>query len=217
MRKIGKYLSGFIFVVIVLGGTFFGGYCYGIKVNEPKAEVVEEHGTSDFDLKLPGEVEKRIVTKGEIVSKLYEIGELSTYCGVYDVLDDSVADPRNIFGLEIPGTRNTITINCTGNVKVGYDISEIVVDVKEDTIYISLPEAHVTDNYIIWDSVKCEEKNNIFNPIEFSQYQEIVRRIEADGLAEVESEGIYAKADENFKKIIKTFLSEFDDYEIVFM
>ena len=55
------------------------------------------------------------------------------------------------------------------------------------------------------------------DPIEFSQYQEIVDEIEEMGLADVESEGIYQNASENVKKIMNGFLSEFKDYEIVYM
>lgn len=41
--------------------------------------------------------------------------------------------------------------------------------------------------------------------------------IEEMGLADVESKGIYQNASENVKKIMNGFLSEFKDYEIVYM
>ena len=41
--------------------------------------------------------------------------------------------------------------------------------------------------------------------------------MESEGLEDVESKEIYEKADENFMKIIRAFLSEFEDYTIVFM
>ena len=53
--------------------------------------------------------------------------------------------------------------------------------------------------------------------IEFAQYDEIVSEIGTMGLADVESQGIYTKAEENLKKVINGFLSEFVDYEIVYM
>lgn len=55
------------------------------------------------------------------------------------------------------------------------------------------------------------------NPIEFSQYEEIVDEIEQMGLEDVESKGIYDNASENIKNIIKAFLSGFKEYEIVYM
>lgn len=217
MTKNSKYLSEIMSVVIVLGGVFYGGYCFGIKTNEPRLEVVKKSETSDFDLELPGMVEKRVVTKDEVESRIYEIGELSTHCGKYSV-EKSVDESRYfIDSIRIPGTKNTIDIKCTGEVKVGYDMSEIVVKVVEDTIYVALPEAHVVDNHIFWDSIECEEKDSLLNPIEFSQYKELVNEIEAEGLINVEEEGIYNKADEHFEEIIKEFLSEFKDYEIKFI
>lgn len=221
MKDFTKYLiGGLISVAVIAGilmGVFLGGYFYGKRTNSFKAETVVELESSKFDLKLPGEVEKRIVTKDEVETKIYEIGELSTYCAEYTV-SKSVDESRYLLeNIAILGTKNTISIECTGNVKIGYNMSEISVRIGEDTIYVSIPEAYVTDNYIIWDSVICEEKNRILNPIEFSQYQELITEIEAEGLAEVETEGIYDKADENFENLIKIFLSEFDNYEIEFM
>ncbi len=55
------------------------------------------------------------------------------------------------------------------------------------------------------------------NPIEFSQYEEIVDEIERMGLEDVESKGIYDNASENIKNIINAFLSGFKGYEIVYM
>ncbi|MCR5324438.1 MAG: DUF4230 domain-containing protein [Lachnospiraceae bacterium] len=83
--------------------------------------------------------------------------------------------------------------------------------------FIAIPKAEVNDNYIIWESVKCDEKNSLFNPIEFSQYHEIIDDIEKLGLSEAESKDIYDKAEKNVKKLIEGFLSEFDDYEIIYM
>lgn len=119
--------------------------------------------------------------------------------------------------IKVWGTTNSIEITASGIVKVGYDMNDIVVKVDDDRIYIKLPEAQLNDNYVIWDTVTCSESNNILNPIEFSQYQEIVDEIEEMGLADVESEGIYQNASENVKKIMNGFLSEFKDYEIVYM
>lgn len=84
-------------------------------------------------------------------------------------------------------------------------------------IYISLPEAQVLDNYVIWDTVRCQEENNILNPIDFEQYQGIISEIEAEGLALAEADGIYEDAEANMETIICNFLSSFEDYEIVFL
>lgn len=121
--------------------------------------------------------------------------------------------------IAVPGTTNTITIECSGVVKVGYEVEDIEIKVDNDSlkIYISLPEAQVLDNYVIWDTVRCQEENNILNPIDFEQYQDIISEIETEGLALAEADGIYEDAEANMETIICNFLSGFEDYEIVFL
>ena len=52
------------------------------------------------------------------------------------------------------------------------------------------------------DTVKCEETNNILNPIDFEQYQVLIGELEALGLEKAETEGIYQAAEDNIKVII---------------
>ena len=146
------------------------------------------------------------------------MSELTTYCSEYDQVlgkDDlrAVLEDVNLFF-----TKNSITISAKGIVKVGYDVSDFRVEVDNNKIYITVPQAKLNDNYVIWDTVQCSEKNNIFNPIEFEQYQEIITEIEARGLEDAVNNGIYEKSDKQVKKLVKEFLSEFtDEYEIVYM
>lgn len=217
MKNIFKNVKSFLGIVI-LGVALFGvGFYFGTNYNKPKAEAVIDTEKTGFDLKLPGETEKRTVTVDEVESRIFEIGELSTYCGEYKVTKSVDESRYFVDNFAIPGTKNTITISCTGNVKIGYDMKDIVVKMDTDKIYVSLPEPRVTDNYIIWDSVKCQEENSILNPIKFSQYEDLIGELEKEGLEEIEDKGIYDNANNNLKKIIKQFLHEFEGYEIVFM
>lgn len=118
--------------------------------------------------------------------------------------------------IKIFGTTNSIEIKASGVVKVGYDMSKMVINVDNDSskIYIKLPEIQLNDNYVIWDTVTCSESNNILNPIEFSQYEEIVDEIEQMGLEDVESKGIYDNASENIKNIIKAFYQDLKNMKL---
>ena len=99
---------------------------------------------------------------------------------------------------------------------MGYDIESIDVAVDENVIYVTLPEkAKLNDNYVIWDTVECDEHNNIFNMIEFAQYYEIIEEIERLGLEKAEAEGIYDCAAEQMKYLIEMALGAFDGYEVV--
>lgn len=217
MKKILGFLRDLIAVLVVLAVAFGAGYyyCY-ISTNTEATEVVADTDDS-FDFELPLEVEKRVVTVEDVEAKLVEIGELSTYAGEYTCTLGKEESRYWLDKLPVLGSTNSITITCNGIVKVGYDISDIVVKVDDEKIYISIPEARLNDNYVIWDSLECDESNNIFNPIEFAQYQELINEIEDMGLEQVTEQGIYKKAEENLKVLINVFLAEFDDYEIVYM
>lgn len=216
MKKFVNVLFSIVAVVAILGVAFGAGYYVAINNLGPKAVAVEDDDDG-FDLEMPGEVEKRVVTVEEVEGKLQEMAELTTYSELYNVTLGKDETRYLLENIKIFGTTNSITISAQGIVKVGYNMSDFVVKVDDDKIYISVPQAQLNDNYVIWDTVECSAKNNILNPIEFSQYQEIITEIEAIGLKDAEDNKIYDKADQNVKKIMDGFLSEFVDYEVVYM
>lgn len=101
------------------------------------------------------------------------------------------------------------------NIQVILSLADNITDPAKRSFFV--PEAQVLDNYVIWDTVRCKEENNILNPIDFEQYQTLIAEIEDDGLALVEADGIYADAEENMMTIIRNFLSGFEDFEIIFL
>ncbi len=224
LKRITPSLRKIVLFFVCIVAAFGCGY-YAHSILSDKAEIVNDE-KKEIDLKLPGEIEKRVVTKEEVHSKLVEIKEFSTYSGRYNVTKS--ADYSRYFlsnennkdsGIKIPGTTNSVNITCDGIVKVGYDFDEIIINVDNESqrVYISLPQVKITDNYLIWDTVVCEEYNNILNPIAFSQYQTLISELEDMGLKDVESEGIYDLTEKNIKKIITNTLSEFAGFEIIFM
>ena len=219
MMKVIKMIRDIVASILAIALFITIGYEIGYyraeKTIEPEQVVVEK--TVEKIIELPGEVEKRVVTVEDVESKLHEMAELTTYSGDYTVTIGKEETRYWLEKIKVLGTTNSIELTASGIVKVGYDMSEFNVSVGEDKIYISIPEAQLNDNYVVWDKVKCTESNNCFNPIEFAQYQEIVAEIEDKGLEDVESKGIYEKAEEHVKKIMDGFLSEFVDYEIVYM
>lgn len=220
MAKVWKAISSTLAVLLTLSLVFGAGYFVGSFPDE-EAEIVEPINPAEekFDLELPAEVEKRIVTVEEVEVMLVDISQFSTYSGEYTTTKSAEYTRYFLDNIAVPGTTNTINLECKGIVKVGYDVEEITIEVDNDSkkIYISLPAPKVLDNYVIWDTVKCQEENNILNPIYFEQYQALISEIEDDGLALVEADGIYADAEENIITIIRNCLSGFEDFEIIFL
>lgn len=207
-----KVLKDVVAVVLILAVVFVAGYYTGKNTVGTQEARKESNG-----LELPGETEKRVVTVEDVKSKLKEMEELTTYCGKYTVTLGKDETRYFLDNIKVLGTTNSIVITADGIVKVGYDMKKVVTKVTDNKIYIKLPEAQLNDNYVIWDTISCSETNNILNPIEFSQYQEIVDEIETKGLEDVKTKGIYNTASENVKNIMNKFLSDFKGYEIVYM
>ena len=216
MSKIWKVMRDTILVLLVIGVSFGGGYAF-CKYYKTESVAIEDENTG-IDLKLPGEVEKRIVTVEEVESKLVEMSNLSTYSSEYTVLKSADYTRYLLDDIPVPGTTNTITLECDGVVVVNYDVYEMVptVDTKSQTIYISIPEPSSITNNIDWDGVRVVEKNNILNPIEFEQYHTLISEAKELGLSQAESGGLYEAAEQNVKIIIENYLSGFE-YDIKFI
>lgn len=218
MKKVWQAIRSTLAVLLTLAAVFGAGFFAGSVREAPEIAVVEPDRDKS-GMNLPGEKRRRFLTEEEVSAQLVEMAELATYCGVYSVSRTEDCKRYLLEDYAIPGTANTITVRCRGIVKVGYSVEEILPQVDNDsqTIYISLPKPRVLDNYIIWDSVRCQETNNILNPIAFQQYQALIEDLEAAGLKEVEEEGIYAAAQEQVQVIVRNFLGGFDGYEVVFL
>ena len=221
MKKILRRCCAALAVLLTLAAAFGVGFWVGDRWTPPEVTEVTpaEPGRDKGGLNLPGEKRKRILTEEKVSAQLVEMAELATYCAEYSVSRTEDCKRYFLDDYVIPGTTNTITVRCKGIVKVGYCVEEIRPQVDNDsqTIYISLPEPRVLDNYIIWDSVKCRETNNILNPIAFEQYQALIADLEEAGLEEAEEEGVYLAAEHQVKVIVTNFLGGFEGYEVVFL
>ena len=218
MRTRDKHLFhivvALILAAIVMMGVSQYWNHYHTKKMEPKEKTVVTSKKEIIPIK-----EKNTITRKEIKSKIFEIGELSTYSCEYSQTLGKSESKYFSDDIKIPFTTNHVEVSCDGVVKVGYNLSDITVNVDNyhDVIYIQIPEANVTNNYIIMDSVKTNDENNIFNPINYDQYDEIFAEIKKTGLEEAINKGVYEKAEDNLKKLLYEFLSEFDEYNIKYV
>lgn len=215
MKSVLDFFVSLIVVVAIVLASFGAGYYY-CSLNPIEIEPVAMPAPA-VDLEMPGEVEIRKVTVKDVKSSLSGISELSTYASRYQATLEKEETRYFLDNIELLGTTNKIRIDCEGVVKVGYDVSDIKVSINENKIYVSLPFPTVNDNYVIWETVKCTENNNILNPINFDQYDNIITEIEEIGLEDARSNGVFQKAADHMKHLIEMSLSEFEDYEVVFM
>lgn len=192
------------------GGTLYGRYTNGISLGDLNP-------TSDTDLKLPGEKTYVKVTEDELKGELLEIGELSAYSYQYHGTQEREYTQSFLDNIPVIGTKATVKVDADGIVKAGYNLDDVVINVEGNKIFVSLPEAKINDNYIIWDTIECKEGNNILNPIKFEMIDEVISDIEKQGLDKANEENVCGLAEKHLKDIIVNQFSKFDGYEVVFM
>lgn len=219
MKQISKNLKSTAVMALMLTAVFSAGYLAGRKLPAEQAEIVRPAEKEGFDLQLPGETEKMVVTVNEVEAKILEIGELTSCEGAYTVTKGEDFT-RLLDDIPIPGTTSRIELTCSGIVKAGYDLRdvEIRVDNGSQTIYVSLPDAKINSNELLWNSnMLCNEENNILNPNNYERYQTMLASIKEEGLQQAERNGLYQTVEENAKKLITNFLGCFVDYKVEFM
>ena len=157
------------------------------------------------------------LTDTMVMEKLQSIGQLVTYSYEYSDVRE-IKDSRQLFGWNIPGTTHTIQLKYNGTIKVGYEVADIQVSVDNDTktIYVTLPDPKVTDNYIDMDTLSYAEQNNIFNPIKGDEITSGLDTIKAEALEKAEHAGIYELAEGNAKSQISGLFEAFDGYSTRF-
>lgn len=157
------------------------------------------------------------ITAVTVERRLDAIGELATYSMAYSGTTEAEST-RKIFGVDIPGTRNSVKIAYSGTVKVGYEVADIQIRVDADAgvIHVKLPEVKVISNAIDENSLQYQQRNNILNPIKGDMAAVYLDQVRAAELKEAEGMGLYEKAEENARRIIAENLAVFEGWEIAF-
>ena len=212
--RIGKFVIGGLAIAgaIVLCGVFFGGWFNSNTIKRTGAkEAIKAEEEKFHDI---------ILTNTTVKSELNAIAELMTYSETYSGLA-TVVDSRQIpyTDVNIWGTQHQIQISYVGTIKVGYDLNDLHVMVNDarKEIYITLPKVPIVDNNLPQENVQVLQDNNILNPIRADEVNEHLITVKADQLQNAINNGIYEKAETQFRKIIVDNLAKLhSDYKVVF-
>ena len=148
-----------------------------------------------------------------------DIGELDTQVA-YTTVVNEIDDPRKLFGVKIPLTRSHYIYSYDVVVKAGIDFEDIDYKVKENKIKVYMPKMHITDCYIIEDSLKIYlEDESIFSPVTLKDMSKGRQDLLKDGRKTAKANGLIELAKDNAEIMMKGFFKENPDYaekEIVF-
>ncbi|MGN1343612.1 MAG: DUF4230 domain-containing protein [Traorella sp.] len=140
-----------------------------------------------------------------------DIGELTTqvaYTTNVEVIDES----KKIFNkIEIPFTQSKYIFSYNVEIKAGINFEKLNwnKDEKNKTITISMPEAEILGETLLFDSFKIyHEQESIFCRVSLKDIndsqQDLVDKARTDAIAN----GLLTKAEENAKTLIVSFLGQ---------
>ncbi len=156
-----------------------------------------------------------LFTESDTVSLGFkDIGELATEsCTATEV--NNIQNPVKVFGQGIPFTTRKFIFSYEVNIKAGYDFKKITYDVNEKTkvINVKLPKVKVLSAEIDQNSFKQYlNESNIFNPFTPKENNETMKKLKEKALKEAIGNGLYDKAYENAKTLLKGFIGQ--DYDL---
>ena len=167
-------------------------------------------------------VEETTITNETVEEALEPAGDLVTLAYHYTNAS-TVSDVKKFFDFEIPLTESRAVFTYAGVVKVGYDLSEIGIEVDNDTktITLTLPAQKIVSNEIDFDSFEyVVEESSVFNPQTMSESTAAIDDLKDDAEKLVKADKEFAdEARTNAEVVLESFLRAAgiaDDYTIEF-
>lgn len=158
---------------------------------------------------------KTTITSDLIETRLEEIAELASVNYIYKNMGQ-FENTSTFYGLTIPFTTKKFILSYSGEIKAGIDLSDIKVDLSEQTITVELPEAKILSHAIDEKSVTVfDEKTSLFNPIKIDDMTTFTADQKDQMEKEVIEKGLLVQARESAEKMLKSMLT-FEGYEVVF-
>lgn len=194
-----KSLMSKIATLVLIAGLLVGGWYY-----------IQSLGFNLFGLSFGGEL--KIENTANVVEKIKEISEFTTACYYEEaVLKDSKVENHEggFLGLVDTETSKEIVIIAKGKVRAGFDLSKVTEDkinIKNDTIGITLPEPKIFDVIINPSDYEMYIEEGKWSHEEVTALQTNYR---AQLLAKAQERGILNKAKEAAKKRLESLFMTF--------
>lgn len=151
-----------------------------------------------------------VITSETLKSQINALQELVTQEYIYTNADRRTDNVKWLFNWTRPFSGTSLLVTYDGSIKAGVDLSEVQVDVDEETreITITLPPSRITDNNIPQESITVVEvKNGLFNEVTFDDYNTFISEQKVIMESKAIERGILEKASEEARKAVEAFLA----------
>lgn len=141
-----------------------------------------------------------------ISSRIEEISQLSsveyhyTRVGKYE-------DRLDFYGWQVPLTMKRFIISYDGVICAGVDLRQAKIEVTENSIEITLPQAKILSHEQDLDSITVfDETKNIFNPIQITDYIAFSKEQKQGAEEEAIEKGLLAEAQKRAAQTLEEWL-----------
>ena len=112
--------------------------------------------------------------------RLTKISELASVTYTYTNMAQ-FENSDDFYGMKIPFTTKKFILSYDGTIKAGIDLGDVEIEVRDNDVTVTLPEAEILAHEIDADSVEIfDEKTSIFNPFtieDFTAFQAAQREV----------------------------------------
>lgn len=143
-----------------------------------------------------------------------EVKKISQYTA-YEVNYTQIiqfSDQNEFQGIKIPLTGNSFIATIDGKMNIGIDGEKIEFQENTDAessivqIELKVPHSKILDNYTIQESLEIyDEKNNIFNPVKVSDYNELLIEAENKEERKIQESDVLQKSDESVRYLLTSY------------
>lgn len=183
LAKSKKALGGLILIVLVCLLIFYAGMRYASSSGEPE------------------------ITSTTIAQELKEVSDLTVLEYNYTKVG-KFENSLQLNGWNIPLTTKSFLLTYRGQLKMGIDMSQIHVEVNNNTITITLPDVAILSNSIDENSIEVyDETTNIFNPIRIQDYATFANQQKDLAEDEAVENGMLSEAATKSESAIRRFLT----------
>ena len=168
------------------------------------AALRANNGTNNNNRSVP------VITSDTIKEQLNSIQELVTQEYIYTNSDKGEDSDKWIFGWDRPFSEKSYIVTYDGSIKTGIDLSEVTVEVDEDsrTITVVLPDSKITDNIVDQESVVYYNiKNGLFNDVTSEDFKDLIVQGQMRMEQKAIERGVLTKASEEAQDLVESFLS----------
>lgn len=136
---------------------------------------------------------------------------------------DTFQNAKNLWGFEVPLTKNTTVFTYSGTIGLGVVLSNVKYEIDDENkiIKITLPDIGIILNEIDENSFEYPfEQNSIFNPQDMGDFTQLLADLkEQHATAALADTELMGKAKSNTEQVISKFLTssaDASDYKVQF-